>query len=577
MFNLNNFKIATRIIFSYGAIILLLLITGILGLVSIRMLTSDMNTIGNERVPGMKSMYELNGERMTIQAQTLYLFQIKEQQNAEQGIKEILEAREESWINAFAAIDQILEIPRATERGRELVDDLVLNFQLWHGINQELETTMAQIAGTTNRAERNRLYAEYEQKVTAMIPLSEKLATNINTLINQNTTVTSRMISENDTMAQNVFMIAIIVMILAIVISALLGFLINKSVVNPLIEIVDHAKKIAKGDFSENLPQTILNLKDETGDLARAFQSMVENTKVILIGMSGGIESVASSAAQLSAISTQTSQSVQQISERSSAVAAVANETNANTLSLASGMQQASTNLGSVATATEEMSATIGEIASSSEKARVISNDAANRASTVSDLMQRLDRSAQEIGQVTDTIIDISSQTNLLALNATIEAARAGAAGKGFAVVANEIKELARQTASATEDIRGQIEGVQVSASDAIKDIHSITDVIAEVGEIVNSIATAIEEQSVVTRDLAQNISQASLGVEDANNRVAQSVELTTAATEDIQEFNTYTGELRTGGEQVEMSAHELSQLTVQLKDMVSKFRFSLA
>ena len=577
MFNLNNFKIATRIIFSYGAIILLLLITGILGLVSIRMLTSDMNTIGNERVPGMKSMYELNGERMTIQAQTLYLFQIKEQQNAEQGIKEILEAREESWINAFAAIDQILEIPRATERGRELVDDLVLNFQLWHGINQELETTMAQIAGTTNRAERNRLYAEYEQKVTAMIPLSEKLATNINTLINQNTTVTSRMISENDTMAQNVFMIAIIVMILAIVISALLGFLINKSVVNPLIEIVDHAKKIAKGDFSENLPQTILNLKDETGDLARAFQSMVENTKVILIGMSGGIESVASSAAQLSAISTQTSQSVQQISERSSAVAAVANETNANTLSLASGMQQASTNLGSVATATEEMSATIGEIASSSEKARVISNDAANRASTVSDLMQRLDRSAQEIGQVTDTIIDISSQTNLLALNATIEAARAGAAGKGFAVVANEIKELARQTASATEDIRGQIEGVQVSASDAIKDIQSITDVIAEVGEIVNSIATAIEEQSVVTRDLAQNISQASLGVEDANNRVAQSVELTTAATEDIQEFNTYTGELRTGGEQVEMSAHELSQLTVQLKDMVSKFRFSLA
>ncbi len=577
MFNLNNFKIATRIIFSYGAIILLLLITDILGLVSIRMLTSDMNTIGNERVPGMKSMYELNGERMTIQAQTLYLFQIKEQQNAEQGIKEILEAREESWINAFAAIDQILEIPRATERGRELVDDLVLNFQLWHGINQELETTMAQIAGTTNRAERNRLYAEYEQKVTAMIPLSEKLATNINTLINQNTTVTSRMISENDTMAQNVFMIAIIVMILAIVISALLGFLINKSVVNPLIEIVDHAKKIAKGDFSENLPQTILNLKDETGDLARAFQSMVENTKVILIGMSGGIESVASSAAQLSAISTQTSQSVQQISERSSAVAAVANETNANTLSLASGMQQASTNLGSVATATEEMSATIGEIASSSEKARVISNDAANRASTVSDLMQRLDRSAQEIGQVTDTIIDISSQTNLLALNATIEAARAGAAGKGFAVVANEIKELARQTASATEDIRGQIEGVQVSASDAIKDIHSITDVIAEVGEIVNSIATAIEEQSVVTRDLAQNISQASLGVEDANNRVAQSVELTTAATEDIQEFNTYTGELRTGGEQVEMSAHELSQLTVQLKDMVSKFRFSLA
>lgn len=577
MFNLNNYKIATRLTFSYGAVILLLLVTGILGLANIRMLTNDMHIMGNERVPGLRTMSELNFERMVIRAQTLYLFQIRNHDNRAEKIGEILRERETSWENAREAMDQILAIRRATETGRQLVANLEQNFEQWRSIHMDLESIMSQIASATGSADLDRLYTEYEQIATNMIPVSEALAANLTNLINQNSSVTTRMVSENEATAQNVFFITIIVMIIAMLLSAFLAFLINRSVVSPLNQTVEYSNKISKGDFSENLPHSILNLKDETGDLGRAFQSMVESTRGILIGVVGGIESVASSASQLSAISTQTSQSVQQISERSSAVAAAAQETNSNTLSLATGMQQASANLGSVATATEEMSATIGKIASSSEKARAISNDAASRASTVSELMQRLDRSAQEIGQVTDTIIDISSQTNLLALNATIEAARAGAAGKGFAVVANEIKELARQTASATEDIRGKIEGVQLSASDAIADIQSITDVIAEVGELVNSIATAIEEQSVVTRDVASNISQASIGVQDANERVSHTVSLTSATTEDIHQFNATAGELRTSGEQVEMSAHELNLLTEQLKAMVSKFRFALA
>ena len=124
--------------------------------------------------------------------------------------------------------------------------------------------------------------------------------------------------------------------------------------------------------------------------------------------------------------------------------------------------------------------------------------------------LQQLGSAAQEIGQVTETITNISSQTNLLALNATIEAARAaGAAGKGFAVVANEIKELARQTAGATEDIKAKISGVQSSTGGAISDIGRIVNVIQEVGGLVANIAAAIEEQATVTRDVAGNIAQA--------------------------------------------------------------------
>ena len=135
---------------------------------------------------------------------------------------------------------------------------------------------------------------------------------------------------------------------------------------------------------------------------------------------------------------------------------------------------------------------------------------------------------------MTETITNISAQTNLLALNATIEAARAGTAGKGFAVVANEIKELAKQTAEATEDIKARIAGIQNSTGTAITDIGQITTVIRDVGTIVTSIAAAIEEQATVTKDVAGNIAQASSGVREANERVSQTAEVSKSIARDI-------------------------------------------
>jgi len=137
-------------------------------------------------------------------------------------------------------------------------------------------------------------------------------------------------------------------------------------------------------------------------------------------------------------------------------------------------------------------------------------------------MMQQLGQAAREIGKVTETITDISSQTNLLALNATIEAARAGAAGKGFAVVANEIKELARQTAEATEDIKGRSPGCRVRREERSRISRRSAGLIKEVGSIVAGIAAAIEEQAAVTKDVAGNIAQASSGVKEANERVSQ-------------------------------------------------------
>jgi methyl-accepting chemotaxis protein len=335
--------------------------------------------------------------------------------------------------------------------------------------------------------------------------------------------------------------------------------------------ILQRAKAIANGDLSGKPLE--LTTHDEIAELALAVNEMTVNLRALVSDISGGVQTLGASATQLSAVSAHTASGVASMSEKANGVAAAAEKASANTMSVASGMEQSSASLTSVASATEEMCVTVGDIASNTARARVTSEQATSKAISVSEEMHKLGIAAEEIGQVTETITNISAQTNLLALNATIEAARAGAAGKGFAVVANEIKELARQTAEATEDIKTRIAGVQSSAGAAIADMSEITAVINEVGGIVSSIAAAIEEQAVVTKDLAGNIAQASAGVHDANSHIAQTSEVSRAIAKDIAGVNNEVADIRRGGEQVQINAVELSHLAEQLKSQVSQFR----
>ena len=173
----------------------------------------------------------------------------------------------------------------------------------------------------------------------------------------------------------------------------------------------------------------------------------------------------------------------------------------------------------------------------------------------------------------TFAITAISAQTNLLALNATIEAARAGAAGKGFAVVANEIKELAQQTATATEDIKNKIGGIQGFTTMAVSDIEKISQTIKEVNEIVTTIAAAIEEQTVVTKDIAGNIAQAAMGIQEVNSNVAQTSTVAGSIAQDIADVNQAAGEMSSSSSQVKISAAELSKVAEQIQAFMAKFK----
>ncbi len=358
--------------------------------------------------------------------------------------------------------------------------------------------------------------------------------------------------------------------VIALVIGGLLAFLVTRGILKSIIRTGEVVEKASQGDLQKEVEITS---NDEIGEMAKKFNTMINALRQMIKDITTGVQTLSSSSTELAAVSGQTASGVKAMSEKAGTVAAAAEEASSNTNSVAASIKQASANLSSVASATEEMSATVAEIASNSEKGRAISEQAMEQAQAISAMMQQLGEAAKEIGKVTETITDISSQTNLLALNATIEAARAGAAGKGFAVVANEIKELARQTAAATEDIKAKITGVQTSAGGAIADIEKITGVIKEVGTIVSGIAAAIEEQATVTKDVAGNIAQASDGVKEANERVAQTATVSKSIASDVAAVNASVGEIRQGGEQVQISAGELSKLSEQLRGMVEKFK----
>jgi methyl-accepting chemotaxis protein len=361
--------------------------------------------------------------------------------------------------------------------------------------------------------------------------------------------------------------------LLAVAMAIILGTVVTRSIAKPLSVAVAYLDAVAGGQLSRDVPQEYLDRRDEIGLLAQSMQTMSISLRDVVKEITGDVGVITSSSSELSANSAQMSDGSHQASGKAHAAAAASERMTANVISVAAGMEETSTNLATVASATEQMTATIAEIAGNSEKARRITEQATRQAASISEQMHQLGAAAQLIGKVTETITEISSQTNLLALNATIEAARAGSAGKGFAVVASEIKQLAKQTAAATEDIKGRIAGVQSSTAGGIAEIDKVSQVIRQVSDIVSSIAAAIEEQSTMTKHIAQNIAEASIGVQDANKRVSETSQATAEIAREIGGVDQAAGQMVEGSEQVNVSATELSRVAERLQVSVQRFK----
>jgi methyl-accepting chemotaxis protein len=344
--------------------------------------------------------------------------------------------------------------------------------------------------------------------------------------------------------------------------------------IRPIDQVARRLEDIAQGegDLTRRLE---VKTQDEVGRLAHWFNVFVEKLQAVIGDVAHHAGTVASSSEALSTVSQQMSNGAALMASQSSDVSAAAEQMNLSMVSVASASEQVAANMNAVASSVDNMSATIAEIAQHTEKAKCTSETAVDRVKNTSNKVDILGQSAQAIGKVTEVIAEISDQTNLLALNATIEAARAGEAGKGFAVVANEIKELARQTASATHDIKAKIDGIQNSTDETVSEIEQIVQVIAEVNATVSTIAAAVEEQSSATRQIASHVSEATSSIQQVNENIGLSTTAAGEIAKEIGQVNQEAENMSRSSHHINDSAGELSQLAVTLTNRIGGFKFA--
>jgi methyl-accepting chemotaxis protein len=334
-------------------------------------------------------------------------------------------------------------------------------------------------------------------------------------------------------------------LVAVLVLAALaLGWVLAEAMVRSLRKTVNVLDKVAEGDLTERID---VSTTDEVGQAGEATNRMLERTVSALRAIDDNAATLAQRSGRLSDVSQQ--------------MGASAEETSAQSEAASSAAAQVSANVQTVAAAAEQMSSSIREIASSASEAANVATNAVHVAEATNTTVEKLGTSSAEIGEVIKVINTIAEQTNLLALNATIEAARAGEAGKGFAVVANEVKELAKQTAEATDDIAAKVTAIQADAANAVSAIGEISAVIGQINDIQSTIASAVEEQTATTNEIGRSVGDAATGA----NEIAGNVSSVAQAA----------GETARGAAETLQAAADLARMADELRHLVDLFRHS--
>ncbi len=368
---------------------------------------------------------------------------------------------------------------------------------------------------------RNDFAAFQKARDAQFTPAADKAFANIGTAFEAERTQAANRAADAQadyTSARNMIILFIV---LGGILAIGIALFVVRQILSCLCKVSDVAKALAGGDLTA---RTGVDSRDEVGRMAADLDHAIAAVRKTMTAVGDNAVHLAASSEELCATGEQ--------------IAAAAEETSAQAGAVSTAAEEVDANIGTVAASSEEMGASIREISSNSSEAARVASEAVHAAEVTTVTIGKLGESSAQIGNVVKVITAIAEQTNLLALNATIEAARAGEMGKGFAVVASEVKDLAQETARATGDIFQQVETIQTNTVDAVEAIAKITAVIARISEFQTTIASAVEEQTATTSEVARNVSNAAMGAKDISTNVsgvAQAAQTTAAAVTESQ------------------------------------------
>ncbi len=562
-----NFSIGKKLTISFSALVIILLGAAAFSVVQFARLNAVTNEITSDSLPTISKMGEVRTDMVHLRKFELaYLMAQKPDQKA---------ARLKNSESALARIEG-----RLTEVGKM-------------STSEEEQRTLQNIRTTLNAylETRNRAF-ELDQKgmekeavaftIDAGLAASNKMAAAADELIAFNHKQAGDLTQESRRTYASSRNMVLGLGIVAAFFGIAISLLVTRIIARPLRAMQAAAEKLAMGDADQKITY---ESKDETGSLAQALRQVIDYNHTIATACEAlgrgdvtvsvepksdkdllaknfthAVSSIRDTIREMSEGASNLAAASEELSATSSQMSSNAEETSAQAGAVSSAAEQISANVQTVVSGSEEMTTSIREISTNAHEAAKVAGNGVKSANEASRKVGKLSESSQEIGQVIKVITSIAEQTHLLALNATIEAARAGEAGKGFAVVANEVKELAKATAKATEDISRKIEAIQADTKGAIEGITEISQIIAQISDIQNTIATAVEEQTATTNEISRNVNDVASG----NQEIARNITGVATAAKSTTE----------GAEYTNKAAGELARLASTLQALVRQFDF---
>jgi methyl-accepting chemotaxis protein len=562
----HDLSIFTKIISGYALTATLLVAGGVTAMNRQATLNATVHELGFDALPGMQ---HVGGARLALAQFRLDELRLLTAPGPASDSATLQRAKAESQAKVESELERYLPTCTSDAERRSYGD-----FKIAWGSYQAVDETLVSLVRAGKRAEAAALFdGEAADRF-------QRVAGHLDSIIAKKSTRGERASLDADTMAASMNGLSYEIMGLLVALLFVLGVSMARGIATPVRELTAVAKKLAVGDLSQQIQY---RSKDELGVLADGFREtlgyihgVAEGCKQLGAGdlmveiapksdadelsksFQGAVQSLRTTMLRMAETSVSLSGAAEELGAVSRQMGANADETSSQANVVAAAAEQVSMNVQTVASSTEEMSASIKEVAKNAAEAARVASTAVKVASRTNIIVTKLGESSGEIGKVIKVITSIAEQTNLLALIATIEAARAGDAGKGFAVVANEVKELAKETARATEDIGRKIAAIQSDAKEAVEAIAQISLTIDQVNDIQSTIAGAVEEQAATTNEIGRNVSEAA----QASSDIAQNIAGVAQAAQSTS----------SGAGQCQGAAAELGLMSTEMQSLVAQF-----